>query len=176
MLALLKIFSFCYVDLLASICFYLVAPFIYLFIFLPWYLSAPWYFCSTVWLMCTHKECRYICWGKINKYINLCNGNFSIFLGILISPLLSESGPYSAVSMETCNYPRHQQFMLNNFSIERLCMIVAAVPPHTTPHISSISFNTMLITVFKWNVDNTNEDTPADSGAELLHNTEWWKQ
>lgn len=55
-------------------------------------------------------------------------------------------------------------------------MIVAAIPPHTTPHISSISFNTMLITVFKWNVDNMNEDTPVDSGAKLLHNTERWKQ
>lgn len=58
--------------------------------------------------------------------------------------------------------------MLNNFSTEWMGMIAAAVPTHTTLHISTTLFSNMLITVFKWNVDNKNEDTTADQISAQL--------
>lgn len=43
---------------------------------------------------------------------------FSSRLPSLPSPLWEQATFSGTVSMETCNYPRHQQFMLNNFIID----------------------------------------------------------
>lgn len=134
------------------------------------------YFCSIVWLMHAELDTSVqICWGGVVGGVIKCDGNFSIFSGVLISPLPSERTTFcGAVSMETRNYPRHQQFMLNNFSIDRMGMLEAAVPPTpTTLHIPTTSFSSVLITAFKWNAHNMIKDTTA---YKLLHNTEWWSK
>ena len=58
---------------------------------------------------------------------------FYLAIGVSRLPHLdSEQAVFSGtVSMETCNYPRHQQFMLNNFINDQMGTIAAASPHHS---------------------------------------------
>lgn len=64
--------------------------------------------------------------------------------------------------METHNYPRHQQFMLNNFIIERAGMIAAHHPtvPSTSFGLRRV-FRGMRVCGSKHNVQATNSCTPV---------------
>lgn len=57
-------------------------------------------------------------------------GCFYLTTAVLPISILRAGHTFSRmVSMETCNYPRHQQFMLNNFIIDQMGMIAAAPSP-----------------------------------------------
>lgn len=111
-----------------------------------------------------------------------CNGirhrarcaKFSMFSAVLISPLPSFPSPLweqatfsRTVSMATRNYPRHQQFMLNNFIIDRMGMIAAASPhsvfhrPHLVLCSSSTCFSKMHVCGSKYSIQTANCCTPV---------------
>lgn len=89
--------------------------------------DSQWYYCAIANFVAVELQfCDNIRhWASCAK--------FSMFSAVLISSPLSSSSPLweqaifsGTVSMETCNYPRHQQFMLNNFISNQMGAMVAA--------------------------------------------------
>lgn len=123
------------------------------------------HFCTVVIL--EEQPCNGICHRA-------CCAKFSMFSAVLISPLPSFPSPLweqatfsGIVSMATCNYPRHQQFMLNNFIIDRMGMIAAASPnsvfhrPHLVLCSSSTCFSRMHVCGSKYSIQTANCCTPV---------------
>lgn len=78
-----------------------------------------------------------------------------------VTSLFWEQAIFSGtVSMETCNYPRHQQFMLNNFISDQMGTIAATPPPillfylfHLVLYSYAMCFNEMCVCGSKYSIE-----------------------